>query len=90
MSTSPFQPKKNNIPIIGQPFVIKSFVPMLQIVCNCEAKEPLLLIGNGAGQCPACHRGFQLQGMKADPSGQVQFIVGLVADQPELVGAKES
>lgn len=80
--------KKRELPIVGQPFIVKGFVPMVQIVCNCEGKEPVLLIGNGIAQCPACSRRFQLQGIQPGPNG-LQFVIGLVADTsaPAIAGA---
>lgn len=49
----------NTIPIIGQPFALKGWVPTVMITCNCEAKEPVLIVGvMQPAQCPACKRGF--------------------------------
>lgn len=71
-----------NIPIIGQPFTLKNFFTTVQIVCNCEGKEPVLLVGNGFGRCPACARVFQLQGIRANPKGGLEFAIGLVTQTP--------
>lgn len=82
-----FSPFKKEVPIIGQPFTLKNFFVTLQILCNCEDKEPVLLVGNGIGKCPACDRMFQLQGIKADQRGQLQFAIGLVTqktNEPKL------
>ena len=54
----------NRIPILGQPFTMKTFFVTVQIVCNCEAKEPVLLVANGVGTCPGCRRQYQLQQVK--------------------------
>ena len=79
-----------NIPIIGQPFTLKNFFITVQIVCNCPAKEPLLLVGGGPAQCPACKQGFVFQGLGADPAGQLQFKIGLVrqAEEPPAADAE--
>ena len=54
------------VPIIGQPFVMKGWFPTVHIVCACEAKEPVLLVGDAVGVCPACHRGFVIQVKKLE------------------------
>lgn len=69
-----------NIPIVGQPFALKNFFITVQIVCNCAAKEPILLVGHGPAQCPACHQGFQFSGLGVQ-NGQLQFKIGLVRQQ---------
>lgn len=71
------------VPIIGQPFALKNFFVTLQIVCNCEGKEPVLLVGNGIGKCPACQRAFQLQSVRANPKGGLEFAIGMIAQGTE-------
>lgn len=74
--------KNPQVPIVGQPFTLKNYFVTVQIVCNCVGKEPVLLAAHTPGQCPACHRVFQLQGLKPDPTGQLQFVIGIVQQQP--------
>lgn len=80
-----------HLPIIGQLFTLKNFFVTVQIQCNCEAKEPVLLVGNGLSQCPACKRIFQMQGIQPGANGQLSFAIGLVVPQqpviPEAGGA---
>jgi hypothetical protein len=80
-------PFKREVPIVGQPFAMKSWFLTIAIVCNCEAKEPVLLVGNGVGRCTSCRRTFQSQGLKAGPNGDVQFMIALVAQAEEPVVA---
>lgn len=55
------------IPIVGQPCTVVAWFPTLNLVCNCEAKQPLLVVGFGnLTVCPACKRGFMLQAVKHD------------------------
>jgi len=54
-------PSANHLPIVGQPFTIKSWLACVNVVCNCEAKEPVLIVGfNMPAFCPACRRGFAI------------------------------
>jgi hypothetical protein len=65
------------VPIIGQP-TVKGFCLTLQLVCNCEAHEPLLLVGpiGVAAVCPACKRMHVLRGVAFDPvAGELQFSI---------------
>lgn len=55
---------KEDIPIIGQPLTVITWFPTVSVVCNCEAKQPVLLVGLGnLSVCPKCGRGFQLFGV---------------------------
>ena len=75
-----FPKPANNIPIIGQPFTLKSWTANVLIVCNCPAKEPVILTGDAMAQCPACQRTFQVQGMVIDPrTGQINFQIAMHA-----------
>ena len=66
----------NNVPIIGQPFTVKTWVATVVIVCNCPGKEPVLLAGDSVGTCSACQQAFQLHGLQIDPNtGKVGFQV---------------
>lgn len=89
MNSNPIQFKKPALPIVGQPFTLKSWFLTISIVCNCEAKEPVLLIGNAIGTCQACGRRWQQQGMKAAPNGEIAFAIGFVIDN-EQTGAQPS
>lgn len=52
-------PNNNNIPIVGQAFTLKNWLPVVNIVCNCEAQELVTLAGVGTvAQCSACKRAF--------------------------------
>ena len=86
----PAIPFPAGVPIIGQPFTLKNFFVTVQIVCNCEAKEPVLLVGNSISQCPGCRRAFQMQEIQANPGGGLQFMIGLVAQQPAADAAPEN
>ena len=56
---------KEDIPILGQPLTVLAWFPTVSVVCNCEAKQPLLLVGLGnLSVCPQCGRGFQLFGVQ--------------------------
>lgn len=84
MAGSPIPFPSNSVPIVGQPFTFKSWFPTVQIVCNCEAKEPVLLIGNGAHECPACHRHFIVAKVEYDvQTGKLNIGVAIVSMQQE-------
>ena len=58
MPPIPFPPTVN-VPLVGQPCTVKGWFPSVLIHCNCEAKEPMMIVGlGGVAQCPACGRGF--------------------------------
>ena len=47
------------IPIVGQPCRLLAFVPNVLLQCACDAKTPMLAVGQGAiVRCPSCHRAF--------------------------------
>lgn len=85
---SPVVKFPTGVPIVGQPFTLKNFFVTVQIVCNCEGKEPVLLVGNGIGTCPGCRRGFQLQGIQSNPRG-LEFRIGLITPQASAAPAPE-
>lgn len=46
---------------------IVGWFPTLNLVCNCEAKQPMLVVGfSNVSTCPHCGRGFQLHGVRQD------------------------
>lgn len=48
-----------NVPIVGQAFKMKTWLPVVNIVCNCEAQELVTLAGVGTvAQCASCRRAF--------------------------------
>lgn len=54
------------VPIIGQAFTLLEVVPIVVLVCNCEAKKTLSLPGlNAQAQCPACKRVFSAQSVES-------------------------
>jgi hypothetical protein len=85
MNHGPFQPS-GNIPIVGQPFVIKSGFPTLQVVCNCEAHEPILLIGPFVQVCPSCRKGYQILEFKSNlQTGQLGASINVIQPQTDQV-----
>lgn len=50
-----------HVPIVGQAFSLKNWLPIVNIVCNCEAQELVTLTGVGTiAQCKACQRAFTI------------------------------
>lgn len=79
----PFAPKAEGIPIVGQPFTFKSGHPTVVIQCNCEAHEPVVLVGTIPAFCPACQRGFACAGFTF-ANGRIDVQIGLVvATRPQ-------
>lgn len=80
-------PGNNNIPLVGQPFTFKSWFPTALVVCNCDAKEPVQIVGSGVHQCPACHRGFMIGALQYNAqTGQLNVNIAVVmAQQPEPI-----
>lgn len=60
-------PGAEQFPLVGQPLTIHNAVLILNIVCNCEAKTPLLLVGlGGISYCKGCRKGFRVLGIEHD------------------------
>src|SRR5262245_21921683 len=86
----PLQFPKASLPIVGQPFTMKAWLLTVSIVCNCDAKEPVLLVGQLVAQCRACGRQFQHQGLRAGPNGEVSHAIGIISTANEQTGAQPS
>jgi hypothetical protein len=57
----------NDLPIVGQPFTIKSWHPTVLGVCHCDGDHPILLVGIGNPvPCPKCGKGYVVQGVLHD------------------------
>ncbi len=79
----------NELPIIGLPYAIKGWFLTLNLVCNCDAKEPIMVVGSlgAVAKCPACNRVFQVQGAQSDAANNrmsFQIAVGMAAPTPAL------
>jgi hypothetical protein len=72
-------PNTNAVPIIGQPFTIKSWFPTVLLVCNCGQHEPIMVPKGGGGVCPSCQRIFSIQVIQ----GTVNFGIGIAAPDSE-------
>jgi hypothetical protein len=78
------------LPIIGQP-VTKSWAAQVVVQCNCAAKEPVMLVLGGIGQCPACQRAYTITGIQFDAqAGQAQISVGVVVTREAAAAAAEA
>jgi hypothetical protein len=74
------------IPIIGQPFTVKSGFATTLIQCGCERAEPIILLASTPASCRACGRTFVCVGFAFDgQTGQIQARVGLM-NQPAPTG----
>jgi hypothetical protein len=75
-----------NVPIVGQPYQLKHWFPTVQIVCNCEAKEPLMLVGTTSlTACPACKKAYQIAALTFDRRTnkfEVILAMGTPREQP--------
>lgn len=72
------------IPIIGQAATVKSWCCQVVAQCNCEAKEPVLLVIGLIGVCPSCQRQFQITQVQFNgQTGQVSISIGLVVTQQD-------
>lgn len=79
------------IPILGQPATVKSWACQVVATCNCEGKEPVLVVLGMLGQCPSCQRLYQITRIAFDAqTGQAMLSLGLVvppkADPAALPG----
>lgn len=85
--TDPLRFPPPALPILGQPFTLKAWIPHVLITCHCAAKEPVLIVGAGTvAQCPACGKSYQLATLMFNAQQQraeIQLAVGIAA--PALV-----
>jgi hypothetical protein len=84
-----FPQGNGNIPLVGQAFAVKSGFSTVLIQCGCEAKTPLLVVGQAHSVCPACLRAFAVMEFAADnKTGQIHAKVGMARmdDEPAPVG----
>jgi hypothetical protein len=84
--------KDVNVPIVGAAYTLKGWFLTLNLVCNCEAKESLLLVGSlgAVAKCPACHAAYQLQGVASDTAAnRMQFSIGVGHAAPTPVPAAD-
>ncbi len=71
------------IPIVGQPFALKSWFPTAVIICHCsEAREPILIVGGAPSVCPACGRGYVIATVTYTHGQAPQIGIGIVT-RPE-------
>jgi hypothetical protein len=63
-------PGAGAVTILGNPYTVVAILPTVLLTCGCPAKTLIVLQGMGAqGMCPACTRGFALQGVQLDAQG---------------------
>lgn len=84
-------PPAPDIPIVGQPFTLRDWYPTLLLVCNCEAKAPLI-VSRTPGQCAGCKKLYSVQGMQVTPQGHIQWqiAIGSPTTTPVEPAVKES
>lgn len=83
--------RAEGIALVGQPYQLKSWCPTVLIVCNCEAKEPLMVVGSSRPtQCPHCKKTYQIARLEFDAlknKFNVGLAVGVPRDKDNLVPA---
>ncbi len=89
MSPNNVHPFPAGIPIIGQPFTLKSWVPIVNLVCNCEAHDVVLLVGEAPGACPSCGRGFVIISVAHKLQQPPQIGIGIVRTTPAAAIAEQ-
>lgn len=67
-----------DVPIVGQPGVLKGGWATVLWQCNCETKEPMLLQANLPAFCPSCKRGYAIIAFALNAQGQIQAEIGIV------------
>ncbi len=79
-------PNANQIPIVGQPFTHQGGFWTEMLTCGCEARTPLLLVGGGVAECPACHRKVTVTSVDWNgQTGHCQVGLGLVMTQADAL-----
>jgi hypothetical protein len=76
---------RQDVPIVGQPFVLEGWFLQLLLTCRCEHPKPVLILGQpgaAAGQCASCHTVYTLISLGLNPQGQPSFNVAMSAAPP--------
>lgn len=91
---NPFTAPRSTIPIVGQAFELKGWFPTVLIVCHCEAKAPVMIVGTkNASFCSGCKRAYQVGGVKFDARTNelnVQVITHMPREVTEQQGEQPS
>lgn len=70
------------IPLVGQPCVVRSWFATALVVCNCGASEPMMLIGLQANPCPACGQAYYVGSVHFNrQTNEAQIGIGVVPAQ---------
>lgn len=78
------------IPILGQPATVSNWCVQVVATCNCETKGTVLVVLGMAGQCPSCHRLFQITKLAFDAqTGQAIISLGLIVPPRDESAAVE-
>ena len=81
-STVPFH-APGAVPIIGQPFELSACLVTALLTCKCTGLHPLLITTNAVTACPACKRGYIIQGVQIVPDQPPSFKIGIVTPPDE-------
>lgn len=82
---------RQDVPIVGQPFELNTWLVQILLTCKCEAPKPVLIIGqpgSAAGQCPSCLKIYTLLTIGINPAGQPSFNVAVSAGPAEAAEEK--
>lgn len=66
------------IPIIGQAMTIKGAFATVVVVCGCDKKGFVLLVGTSPNVCPECGRLFKIKSVQINEAGQEAVEVGVI------------
>ena len=69
----------SKVPLIGQPFAIHGWFPVVTATHNCQQPTPLTLLLGVTQVCPGCQQFVTLQGYRLQPDGQIGFQIAVVS-----------
>jgi hypothetical protein len=83
---------RQDVPIVGLPFVLEGWFVQLLLTCKCDHPKPVLIVGQpgaAAGQCTSCGKVYSLLSIGLNPAGQPAFNVAM-SPAPSSPGATPS
>lgn len=69
------------IPILGQAMTIKGAFATVVVVCGCDKKGFVMIVGTSPNVCPECGRLFKIKSVHINEEGQAAIEVGVVQPQ---------
>lgn len=76
-----------DVPTLGETCAIAAWFPVVSIICACDAKTPLLIVGHQSVMtCPACKKNFMIGRIHLDPRTSIAHLA-IVNVHEQVIGS---